>query len=238
MKKEVLINSFSLVLGIGVFCAVFLYDNLICSVLEALAIALITANIINLFDVLLLKKEGLDNNLQIYRMGQAKDKKINYRNSKKLNLLFHTANSTLKLYDSDFVEAVINNNCNICLIVTSPDVMDSDSMNKALCRNIDAKKEVEAVTKFIREMEEIIRLRQYKGQGSIKLYYSSHYPTGSIELCDDKYCYITPYIPHSNSSKSYFLTFKRESSVYKHYEEAFINVLKEASIIVDCDFKN
>lgn len=228
-----LLISISLsVLGIGLSCISYSLPNEIWNgVIFGLGISILTTAIIDIYKHILNSPNIKD---QIISMGlldvdhneTSNSQDDIYKNAKSLKIIFSAGSNTFRTYQDSITESIIKNNCNVQIVLSDNDILKSGMYMSAI-NETDIAKQI--VINIINDIS------SHNHVGSIELRYSPIPPIGSVEIKDDKYCIVVPYMYKRNSAICYHATYKntgKNNDIYNKWNNHFDEIWEKSKTIL------
>lgn len=232
-KKQKLMLSITLIiLGTAISCISYVFSNeFLRGSLEALGVSILTTAIIDIYTYISdhskkdikLKSMGLidiDNNKTSHSQDDI------YFNAKKIRVIFSAGSATFRKYQKAIEESIIKNNCHVKIILSDYNLLKSGLY-------MSGETETDITQNVIKDIIE--EIKKHNHHGSIELRYSSIAPIGSIEIKDNKYCIVVPYMYKRNSAICYHCTYKNtgdKNDIYNKWKEHFKRVWKKGRTIL------
>lgn len=231
-KQKIMLSITILILGVGITCISYVFSSgLFRGILEALGISILTTAIIDIYEYILnyskrnasIKSMGLidvDNN----KTSQSQDDI--YYNAKKIRVIFSAGSATFRKYQKAIEDSIIKNNCHVKIILSDYNLLKSGLY-------MSGETEIDITRDVVKNIIE--KIKKHNHHGSIELRYSSIAPIGSLEIKDDKFCVVVPYMYKRNSAICYHSTYKNtknKNDIYHKWEEHFKKVWRKGRTIL------
>jgi hypothetical protein len=140
------------------------------------------------------------------------------QNSRNIDCMYNTGSTFLKVYYSDLQRA-ISKGCRIRFLISSPNspiltdkTKRMEHLKSALCECPSILSEIKSSKRLIGEITrdpEVLR-------------YMRCFPTGSVILFDGRICIYTPYIPYSDSARSFIMIYENNNSeIFSVFQNMF-----------------
>lgn len=145
-----------------------------------------------------------------------------YVNAKKLRLLFSSGIGTLRTYEHSIVNLIVQNQCEVQIVLSSDEVIKNGAHLTPEGENTNSLTIIKNIISKVSELH---------GAGSIELRYSDIEPIGSLEIKDNDFCSVVPYLYKQFSNCSYHTIYKntgKESDIYHRWEKHFTEIWENA----------
>lgn len=231
-KTKLFVSIGFAALGIGFSCISYGFqESMWKGIVFGLGISILTTAIMDIYEYIsnYSKKEVImecAGILDIANNKTSNSQKFIYTNAKTIRVIFNTGVDTFRKYRDTIIKLIIEKNCNVQVVLSSANVLQSGMYTSA-------ENETEITKKLIQDIIESIKDRHYKG--SIELRYSNIAPIASVEIKDNKFCTIVPYMYKRNSANSYHATYKntgKDDDMYHKWEKHFEEIWKNGDTIL------
>lgn len=234
-KTKVAIDIFLLTFGLGLSCISFVVGNeIIQGVVFSLGISLSTTMLIDIYQIATQEDCGLSNAslmglVEVDYNGDEENQKEFFRKAKKMRLIFSSGNVTLQRYEQEIIESIIQNNCVVQIIISNDNVLRNDIY-------LTDPKEWDITERCIdRIIEEISEEKiACRHSGCIELRRTSAPPIAFLQIKDDSYCIVSPYMYKARVVYGYhskYVNTKKKNDVFSKWEHHFENVWNESEFV-------
>ena len=231
-KRKLII---SIVIGIfGLNLSLISYkiaDEAYRGVVFGLGISIMTTAIIDIYKYIMnnskndrnIGEKGL---LELEYNGSSSAQDKIYTNANNIRALFSAGLVTLRDQQNKIINSIINNNCNVRIIMSDESIIKSGMY-------ITGENEVGLSTQIVTEI--ITYISKVRHAGSIELKYSPIAPIGSVEIRNDEYCVVVPYMYKKYGSILYHSTYKNtghQEDIYHKWVQHFEDIWNKGKTIL------
>lgn len=226
-----IINISLAILGIGLSCISYLAGStMVQGVLFGLGVSILTTVIINIYETIIsipskkLSEEKM-NAIGLFDIDFNKGNQSQtdvYTNSKKIRMIFSAGMVTLRTYRQAIIDSMVTNQCDVQIVLSASSVLRNGMYMTPMGESDESLKIIQSIR------GEVINRN---GIGTIELRYSNIGPVGSIEIKDDSYCIVVPYMYGQYSNDSYHTIYKntgKSDDIYHKWEKHFTKIWEKA----------